>query len=98
VGKFVYREIVAPERIVFINSFSDEKGGLTHHPLSPDWPLEMLSTVTFTEHEGRTTFTVKWVPLNATGAERKTFESGHESMQKGWTGTLDQFAEYLAKV
>ncbi len=26
-GRFVFREIVAPERIVFINSFSDEKGG-----------------------------------------------------------------------
>jgi uncharacterized protein YndB with AHSA1/START domain len=97
-GKFVYREIVAPERMVFVNSFSDEKGGLTRHPLSPDWPLEMLSTVALAEHEGKTTFTVKWVPLNATEAERKTFESGHESMQKGWTGTLDQLAEYLAKV
>src|SRR5467141_4449519 len=36
-GKFVYREIVAPERIVFINSFSDENGGLTRHPMSPTW-------------------------------------------------------------
>ena len=28
-GKMVYREIVPPEKLVFINSFSDEKGGLT---------------------------------------------------------------------
>ena len=34
-GRFVYREIAAPERIVFVNSFSDEKGGLTRHPMSP---------------------------------------------------------------
>jgi uncharacterized protein YndB with AHSA1/START domain len=95
-GKFVYREIVAPERMVFINSFSDEKGEVTRHPMSPTWPLEMLSTVTFAEHEGRTTLTVRWVPHSATEEERKTFASGHESMQKGWTGTLDQFAEYLA--
>lgn len=32
-----------------------------------------------------------------TDPERKTFEAGHESMQQGWTGTLDQLAEYLAK-
>lgn len=96
-GKFVYREIVKPERLVFINSFSDEKGNLTRHPFSPTWPLEMLSTVTFVEHRGRTTLTVQWVPLNATESERKTFEAGHESMQKGWTGTLDQLADYLAK-
>ena len=96
-GKFVYREIAAPERIVLVNSFSDEKGNLTHHPMSPTWPLEMLSTTTFTEHDGKTTITVRWAPLNATEFERKTFEAGHESMQKGWTGTLDQLAEYLAK-
>src|SRR5579864_531181 len=31
-GKFVYREIVVPERIVLVNSFSDEAGGITRHP------------------------------------------------------------------
>src|SRR5712691_9215682 len=84
-GKFVYREIAAPERIVFVNSFSDEKGGLTRHPMSPNWPLEMLSTFTFNEDKGKTTLTIRWSPLNATEAERKTFDSGHESMRKGWT-------------
>ena len=96
-GKFVYREIVAPERIVLVNSFSDEQGSLTRHPMSPTWPLEMLSMTTFAEHEGRTTITVQWAPLNATKSEHKTFEAGHESMQQGWTGTLDQLADYLAK-
>lgn len=97
-GKSVYREIVAPERLVFVNSFSDEKGALTHHPMSPTWPLEMLSTFAFDkEHEGKTKLTIRWPPLNATEEERKTFEAGHESMQQGWTGTLDQLAEYLAK-
>lgn len=70
---------------------------MTRHPLSPTWPLEMLSTITFAEQEVRTTVTVQWVPLNSTEAERKVFEAGHEGMEKGWTGTLDQLAEYLAK-
>ena len=81
-GKFVYREIVAPERIVLVNSFSDEPGNLTRHPMSQTWPLEMLSTTTFTEHEGKTTITVRWAPLNATEAERKTFDASYEDMQK----------------
>ncbi len=34
-GRFVYREIVAPDRIVFVNSFSDEKGGLGPNPWMP---------------------------------------------------------------
>src|SRR6266496_2994918 len=64
-GKFVYREIVLPERIVHVHSFSDENGGLTRHPFSPGWPREMLSTTTFAEQGGTTTVTTQWVPLNA---------------------------------
>jgi uncharacterized protein YndB with AHSA1/START domain len=97
-GKFVYREIVKPERLVFLNSFSDKDGGITVHPMSPNWPREMLSTVTFEEQGGRTKLTVQWILLDtSTDAERKTFEDGRESMKMGWTGTMDQFAEYLKK-
>ena len=46
-GKMVYREITPRDRIVFLNSFSDEAGGTTHHPMAPTWPLEMLSIFTF---------------------------------------------------
>ena len=96
-GKFVYREIVPPERIVLVNSFSDEKGGLTRHPMSPTWPLEMLTTTTFAEHAGKTTVTVQWELLHPTDEERKTFDTSHDGMKMGWTGTFDQLAEYLAK-
>ena len=97
-GKFTYREIVPPERIVLVNSFSDEKGNLTRHPLSPTWPLEMLTTTTFADQGGKTAVTVQWVPLNATEEERKTFDTSHEGMRQGWTGTFEQLAEYLAKI
>ena len=95
-GKWIFREIVAPERLVFINCFSDEKGGTTRPPFFEDWPLEMLSTITFAELGGRTTVTISWAPHNATEAERKTFDAGRPSMQQGWTGTLDQLAAHLA--
>lgn len=95
-GRWVLREIVPPERLVFVVSFSDEKGGVTRHPWTADWPLETLSTVTFVEQDGRTIVTVTWVPANATEAERRAFEAGHDSMRQGWTGTLDQLTEYLA--
>ena len=96
-GKMRYREIDAPHRIVFINSFSDEAGGTTRHPMAPTWPLEMLSTFTFEEQPGgKTRFTVRWTPYNATDEEQKAFDAGHESMRGGWGGTLDRFAAYLA--
>ncbi len=96
-GKFVYREITPTSRIVFVSSFSDEAGGVTHHPMAPDWPLEMLSTFLFEEQGGKTKFTVKWTPLNATEKERDAFAAGLASMQQGWGGTLDKLAAYLAK-
>jgi uncharacterized protein YndB with AHSA1/START domain len=96
-GKWVFHEVIEPERLVFVASFSDEKEGVTRHPFAPDWPLEVLSTLTFAEHEGKTTLTMRGIPVNATKSERNTFEAAQESMRKGWTGTLDQLAEYLAK-
>jgi uncharacterized protein YndB with AHSA1/START domain len=96
-GKFVYREIIPERRIVWVNSFSNERGEVTRAPFKDDWPREMLSTATFAEHEGRTTLTIQWTPINATEAERRTFEVGRESMRMGWGGTFEQLAEYLAK-
>ena len=89
----------AAERIVFINSFSDEAGGTTRHPMATrTWPLEMLSIFTFEDAPGgKTKVTVRWSPHNATEEERKTFDAGHDSMQQGWSGTLEQLADYLAR-
>ncbi|HZZ29979.1 MAG TPA: SRPBCC domain-containing protein [Pirellulales bacterium] len=97
-GKFVYREIVPPEKIVLINSFSDAQGGITRHPMSPTWPREMLSTSLFTEQQGKTTITLTWIPFNATAEEWATFNAAHGGMQQGWNGTFEQLEEYLAKL
>jgi uncharacterized protein YndB with AHSA1/START domain len=96
-GKFVYREIASPEKIVLVNSFSDEAGGITRHPACATWPIEMLSSTRFTEENGRTTMTIECTPLNATEEERKTFDAAHEGMKQGWSGTFEQLAAYLAK-
>jgi uncharacterized protein YndB with AHSA1/START domain len=97
-GKFVFREVTEPERMVFVNSFSDEAGGTTRHPLHLSWPLEMLTTFTFEALPGgKTRFTTRWRALNATPEEQHTFDTNHESMRQGWTGTLDNLQAYLAK-
>lgn len=96
-GKWVYREIVKPERLVFVVSFSDPQRGMTRHPSAPDWPQEILSTVTFTEQGAKTTVTVRWVAINATAAELRVFNAGQDSMRQGWTGTFDQLADYLKR-
>jgi uncharacterized protein YndB with AHSA1/START domain len=97
-GKFTYREIVPRERLVFISSFSDESGGVTRHPMSATWPLEMLSRFTFEDAPGgETKFTVRWVTHNASAEEQKTFDSSRNAMMQGWTGTMEQLEAYLAR-
>lgn len=94
-GKWVFREIDAPARLVLVSSFSDAGGGLTRHPLNPQWPLETLSTTTLEAMGNKTRLTIRWTPLNAKPAERATFEQSHASMQQGWGGTFEQLEDYL---
>ncbi len=97
-GKFVYREIVPQQRLVMVSSFSDAAGGVTRHPMAPTWPLQTLSTFSFEDvGDGNTRFTVRWSPLDPTAEERETFDSAHDNMRQGWTGTMDQLAAYLAR-
>lgn len=95
-GKFTFREVVAPERLVYVLSFSDPQGGSTRHPMAPTWPLQMLSVVTFAERDGVTTVTLRCRPHEASGEEQATFEAGRDGMHAGFGGTFDQLEAYLA--
>ena len=64
--------------------------------MNPGWPRQILSTITFSEKDGKTTVTVRWVPYEATDPEREVFEVGRDAMQAGWTGTLDRLETDLA--
>ena len=93
----VWKSWTEAERPVFILSFSNPEGGMSRHPGHLQWPLQMLSTVTFQEANGGTTVTVQSEAFEATDLERKTFQDGMASMQQGWTGTFEQFDDYVAK-
>jgi uncharacterized protein YndB with AHSA1/START domain len=88
----VYREIVPMERIVFTDCFADEQGNVvpaSHYGMSPDFPLEMLITVTFEDQDGRTKMTLKHIGLPATPEG--------EGAQQGWNESFDKLAEGLKR-
>ncbi len=96
-ARFAYREIVPPQRIVWVHSFSDPDVGIGGHPLSDElWPRQLLATATFAETDGRTTVTLSWVPLDAGDDEIRTFEKHRGSMQAGWGNSLDQLDAILS--
>jgi len=95
-GRFRYREIAEPERIVYVSSFSDAAGAVTRAPFAPTFPLELLNTVVFTETAGATKLTLRGSPIDANPEERAFFAGMFGSMQQGFGGTFDQLDTYLA--
>jgi uncharacterized protein YndB with AHSA1/START domain len=89
---------VPQERLVFINSFSNQAGEITRHPIVPTWPRETKITVILRdEPDDKTRLTVRWTPHNATEVEQKTFDVSHVGMQATWGGTFDRLAAYLER-
>ena len=68
-GKWLFREITPPERMVLIQHFSDPQGKVTRNPWSPLWPLHTLSTTTLTEQGDKTLLTLEWTAFEATPEE-----------------------------
>lgn len=96
-GKFVYREVTEPSRLVWVHSFSDEHANVVRAPFFDGlWPLELLTTVTFEEEAAGTRVTLTWVPMNATPEEQATFAANMVSMTGGWSGSFDQLDLVLA--
>ena len=97
-GIALYREIVKPEKLVWVTCFSDADRNITTHPMAPDWPREMLTTVTFEERAGKTTVSIEWIPINASEAEIAMFEQGRDGMKGGWMGTFEELENYIANL
>lgn len=95
-GKFVYQEVTKPEKLVFIQSFSDELGNTIRAPFNPDWPLEIINILTLEEKEGNTTLTLEGGPYKASDIEQGAYNGMAPMVKQGMEGTLDQLADYLA--
>lgn len=97
-GRFNYREIAAPDRLVWLNSFANENCGIARAPFSASCPLEIANIATFSENAGITTVTLRAEPFGEVAEERKFFfeelcSSG--SLEQGNGGMLDKLAEHL---
>ncbi|HRG96421.1 MAG TPA: SRPBCC family protein [Polyangiaceae bacterium] len=95
-GKQVYREVVPDEKLVFLQSFSDEHGALCRHPMAASWPLQMLATTTFEDAgPGETKVTVTWQPYEADDEAVATFDRARPGMTQGFGGMFASLDAYL---
>lgn len=96
-GRAAYREVTRPERLVYVQSFSDERGGIARAPFFDGrWPMEMLTIVTFEEDGAGTRVTLTWSPIDPADDERANFISNIPSMHGGWGGSFDRLDALLA--
>jgi uncharacterized protein YndB with AHSA1/START domain len=89
----VYREIVAGERLVFTDSFADAEGNVvpaSAYGMSGDWPLELLVTVMFEEHDGGTKMTLRHEGIPAGESLDMT--------EAGWNESLDKLGVVLKEL
>src|SRR5882672_8815579 len=82
----VFREIVAPERIVFTAWCAADETGKTC--------VETLNTILFAEHNGKTKLTLQAVVVKST----REGAAAIAGMEPGWTQTLERLADYLSKL
>lgn len=91
-NKGVFREVKKPERLVFTLGFSDAKGSMTSavsHGLTPDFPDEVLTTVTFEDQNGKTKVTMR-----QSLPESIALKNG---AREGWTQSFVKLAALVEK-
>ena len=88
-----YREVVRPERLVMTDSFADEDGNIVSGDEygMPDFPRELLITVTFEEQDGKTKMTLRHAGVASVSATDRAM------MEQGWSESFDKLAEMLAE-
>jgi uncharacterized protein YndB with AHSA1/START domain len=77
-----YREVVAPERLVFTNSAVDADGNAL---------LDGMTIVTFAEHDGKTELTVQTRAVALVPLAKRMLEG----MDAGWRQTLDRLEGHV---
>ncbi|MFN8525289.1 MAG: SRPBCC domain-containing protein [Chloroflexota bacterium] len=95
-GRFNYREIVLLQRIVCLDSFANEYGGIARAPFDDRYPLEIETTVEFRDENSLTAVALRAEPFGALVGERGYFDDLRSSLNEGYGGTFDRLAGHLS--
>ena len=95
-ARFIYREISALRRLVWLHAVADENGNATRHPMAQAMPAQMLVVLELAADGDQTRMTLTKTPFEATADEVDAFRGMIESMMWGWGGNLDVLDEHLA--
>lgn len=93
-----YTEVSEPERLVWLHSTCDADWNVAANPMMPNWPLVLLTTVTFEEVGEKTKMRLTWVPHEASPAEIEAFSAAIAGLDSGWGKGMELLAGLLAEL
>ncbi len=91
----VYREIHAPDHLVFLNYLADGKGNKLNPAecgMDKSFPKESLVTVTFDEEKGKTKLSIRYEPPSSETVREAMVRSG---MIEGWNSSLNKLQRLI---
>ena len=95
--KWLIRELIPGERIVFVSCYSDANGGMGRLEGMGQWPQQMLTAIDLRGDGEGTILEVCVTPHEATPAECAAFHANSEGMRGGWGSSFDLLDTHLAK-
>lgn len=93
-----YTEVVSRERLVWLHSNSDAAWNIAPSQMMANWPLTLLTTVTFETVGTKTKVRLTWVPHHASDAEIACFAAAIGGLDKGWGAGMDLLAKLLSEL
>jgi hypothetical protein len=108
--KIVYTDISWPNRLGFVQSFTNEKGETIRDTYNANWPKEMSANIKFEDFKDpkakkdekdvkdKTQVTVSWEPFHPTEIESAEYLAGADGMKLYWGGVMLQLEDYLKRL
>lgn len=95
-SKMAFQEVVHQEKLVWLHSSTDVNWDVQANQMMPDWPRNLLTTVTFEDAGNQTKVCLTQVPVDATEAEITCFAKMMAGMDNGWGAGYDVLDTMLA--
>ena len=92
-----YTEVEEHARLVWLHSSADAEWNVIANPMMPDWPRQLLTTVTFEAEGDGTRVKLIWEPYEASDAEVACFAEAMAAPGQGWVKGFDLLEEMLSQ-
>ena len=97
--KAEYLDVRPPEKLVWLQSMTDDNWELASNPQMPDWPRFLKTEITFEEISANATkMVLRWTPYEATPAELACFAGAIDRLGQGWGAGMAIIDEILAEL